>query len=65
LDAKAVPKIVDEVLKPCDSQVFFPSTGIFPLEDKNRLTLWGQADAEKCVLKIKAGKKLCLIWDKA
>jgi hypothetical protein len=39
--------------------------GFFPLEDKDGLALWGQADAEKCVLKVQADKELCLSWDKA
>jgi hypothetical protein len=56
LDDKAVPKIVGEFLKPCSNQPqvscpFSPVLGFFPLEGKNRLALWGQTDAEKCVLR--------------
>jgi hypothetical protein len=35
------------------------------LEGKDGLALWGQVDAEKYVLKVQAGKELCLTWDKA
>jgi hypothetical protein len=43
----------------------FSSVRIFPLEGKDGLAVWGQVDAEKCVLKIQAGKKFCFNWDKA
>jgi hypothetical protein len=35
------------------------------LEGKDELALWGQVDAKKCILKVQAGKELCLSWDKA
>jgi hypothetical protein len=43
----------------------FSSTRTFPLEGKDGLALWGQVDAEKCVLKVQACKELCFSWDKA
>jgi hypothetical protein len=51
LDAKAVPNIVGEFLKPCGNRVqvnLFSSTRVFPLEGKDGLALLGQVDAEKC-----------------
>jgi hypothetical protein len=42
----------------------FSSARIFPLEGKDGLALLGQADAEKYILKIPAGKESCLSWDK-
>jgi hypothetical protein len=44
---------------------FFSSTRTFPLEGKDGLALWGQADVEKCVLNVQAGKEFCLRGDKA
>jgi hypothetical protein len=35
------------------------------LEGKDEFVPWGQADAEEYVLKVQAGKELCLSWDKA
>jgi hypothetical protein len=52
--------------QPSPSQLsHFSSARIFPLEGKDELALWGQADAEKYILKIQAGKELCLSWGKA
>jgi hypothetical protein len=52
-DAKTVPKIASEFLKPCGNRVqasclFSPILGFFPSEGKNRLALWwGQVDAKE------------------
>jgi hypothetical protein len=40
-----------EALSPSQLSLF-SSARIFPLEGKDELALWGQVDAEKCILKI-------------
>jgi hypothetical protein len=60
---------VGEFLKPCGNgvQVNCPFSAVLdiPIGRQDELALWGQTDAEKCVLKVQAGKELCLNWDKA
>jgi hypothetical protein len=61
LDTKAIPKIVGEFFEdlwqssPSQFSLFF-SARTFPLDGKDGLALWGQADAEKRVLKVQASK---------
>jgi hypothetical protein len=68
LDSKAVSKIVGEFLKPCGNQVqvsclFSPLLGFSHWKAKIGW-LCGVRQMQKNVLKIEAGKKLCLCWDK-
>jgi hypothetical protein len=52
-DAKAVPKMVEEFLKPCGRPVQVnccpPDWGVLPLESKDGLAHRCQLDAEECI----------------